>query len=139
VVFYILKLRRRPSRCVRPLWQRILRDKEATTLFSQLKRILSLLLQLVLFALLLLALGDPRTAVGANEGRTSSCSSTRAPACKPSIQASPSQGPDPDAPPERTSRLDEAKRRVTDLIRGLARATACSSPRWMPPSRLYAR
>jgi hypothetical protein len=61
VGLYILKLRRRPvpvpfSR----IWQRILRDQEATSLFSQLKRVLSLLLQLALLALLVLALGDPR-------------------------------------------------------------------------------
>ena len=62
VVFYILKLRRRPIAVpFAHLWQQILRDKEATTLFSQLKRLLSLLLQLALLALLLLSLGDPRT------------------------------------------------------------------------------
>src|SRR5262252_1460366 len=70
VVFYILKLRRRPvpvpfSR----IWERILRDKEATSLFSQLKRLLSLLVQLALLALLLLALADPRTAANLVEGR----------------------------------------------------------------------
>jgi hypothetical protein len=50
------------------IWERILRDKEATSLFSQLKRLLSLLLQLALLALLMLALGDPRTAVNARRG-----------------------------------------------------------------------
>ncbi|MCK6586737.1 MAG: BatA domain-containing protein, partial [Polyangiaceae bacterium] len=45
VVFYILKLRRRPVAVpFSKIWERILRDKEATSLFSQLKRILSLLL-----------------------------------------------------------------------------------------------
>jgi hypothetical protein len=61
LLLYILKLRRRPvSVPFSPLWKRILRDKEATHLFSQLKRLLSLLLQLFLVALLVLALGDPR-------------------------------------------------------------------------------
>src|SRR6185295_5190335 len=61
VVFYILKLRRRPVAVpFSRIWDRILRDKEATSLFSQLKRILSLLLQLLLLLLMLLALGDPR-------------------------------------------------------------------------------
>jgi hypothetical protein len=70
VVFYILKLKRRPIPVpFAPLWQRILRDKEATTLWSQLKRLLSLLLQLALVAMMLMALGDPRPAVGASEGR----------------------------------------------------------------------
>jgi Ca-activated chloride channel homolog len=70
VVFYILKLRRRPvpvpfSR----IWERILRDKEATSWFSRLKRLLSLLLQLALLALLILALGDPRLSSNFVEGR----------------------------------------------------------------------
>jgi len=71
VVLYILKLRRR----VVPvpfslLWERILRDREATTLFSKLKRVLSLLLQLLLLALLVLALGDPRPVESLFRGRT---------------------------------------------------------------------
>ncbi len=70
VVFYILKLRRRPVAVpFSRIWQRILRDKEATTLFSQLKRILSLLLQLLLLALLVLALGDPRLSRSITKGR----------------------------------------------------------------------
>src|SRR5688572_8810030 len=70
VVLYILKLKRRPVAVpFSRLWERILRDKEATSLFSQLKRLLSLLLQLALLALLLLALGDPRTAQNLVEGR----------------------------------------------------------------------
>ncbi len=70
VVFYILKLRRRPVAVpFEKIWERILRDKEATSLFSQLKRLFSLLLQLALLALLLIALGDPRPAANLLEGR----------------------------------------------------------------------
>src|SRR5260370_28423986 len=70
VVFYILKLRRRAVAIpFSPLWQRILRDKEATSLFSKLKRLLSLLLQLALLALLVIALGDPRAAESVMKGR----------------------------------------------------------------------
>src|SRR3954470_17267213 len=70
VVFYILKLRRRPVAVpFSRIWERILRDKEATSLFSQLKRLLSLLLQLAMLMLLLLALGDPRAAMNLVEGR----------------------------------------------------------------------
>jgi hypothetical protein len=61
VALYILKLRRRPvAVAFSKLWRRILRDDETTSLFSQLKRIVSLLVQLALLALLLVALGDPR-------------------------------------------------------------------------------
>ena len=60
-VLYILKLRRRPVPVVfSPIWRRVLGDRESSRLFSQLKRWLSLLLQLALLALLALALGDPR-------------------------------------------------------------------------------
>lgn len=70
VVFYILKLKRRPVAVpFSKIWERILRDKQATSLFSQLKRLLSLLLQLLVLALLLLAMGDPRTAVNLKDGR----------------------------------------------------------------------
>ena len=42
IAFYILKLRRRTVAIpFSPLWARILRDKEATSLFSKLKRLLS--------------------------------------------------------------------------------------------------
>ncbi len=71
VVLYILKLRRRIVAVpFSPLWERILRDKDATTLFSKLKRLLSLLLQLAVLALLVLALGDPRAAESLLKGRT---------------------------------------------------------------------
>ena len=70
VVFYVLKLRRRPVPVpFAQFWERVLRDKDATHLFSQLKRLLSLLLQLALLTLLLLALGDPRLSAAAREGR----------------------------------------------------------------------
>jgi von Willebrand factor type A domain/Aerotolerance regulator N-terminal len=71
LMLYILKLRRRVAAVpFSPLWERILRDKEATTLFSKLKRLASLLLQLVLLALLVLALGDPRAQGSLLAGRT---------------------------------------------------------------------
>src|SRR5512138_1250247 len=70
VGLYILKLRRRAVAVpFSPLWQRILKDKEATSLFSKLKRLLSLLLQLLLLALLVIALGDPRAAATLIKGR----------------------------------------------------------------------
>lgn len=60
---------RRGGALLAPLWNRILRDKEATSLFSKLKRLLSLLLQLALLVLLVLALGDPRAAASLVKGR----------------------------------------------------------------------
>src|SRR5262245_24001280 len=70
VVLYILRLRRRPVAVVfSPIWQRVLGARESSRLFSQLKRWLSLLLQLALLALLAVALGDPRFAARAAQAR----------------------------------------------------------------------
>ncbi|MBW2526974.1 MAG: VWA domain-containing protein [Deltaproteobacteria bacterium] len=122
VVLYVLKLRRRPIAVpFAQLWQRILRDQEATTLFSQLKRILSLLLQLALLALLLLAIGDPRSAVSATEGRhlvvliDASASMQAEDVPDESAGAAGAEGQEPVS-----TRLDLAKRRVRELIRGLS-------------------
>ena len=70
VVLYILRLRRRPvAVAFSPIWQRVLGARESSRLFSQLKRWLSLLLQLALLALLALALGDPRFVARSSEAR----------------------------------------------------------------------
>lgn len=107
LVLYVLKLRRRPvSVPFSPIWQRLLGDKRSTNLFSQLKRWLSLLLQLLLVGLLVLALGDPRLGQSWADGRhivvlvdTSA-----------SMQAR-------DVEPDR---LGVAKQRLEELIQGLA-------------------
>ena len=71
VALYILKLRRRTVAVpFSKLWDRILKDKEATSLFSKLKRLISLLVQLLLLLLLALAVGDPRAAATLMKGRT---------------------------------------------------------------------
>src|SRR4051812_29587288 len=70
VVLYILRLRRRPvAGGVSPVLPRRLWAGGASRLFSQLKRWLSLLLQLLLLGLLALALGDPRFAARSAEAR----------------------------------------------------------------------
>ncbi len=108
-VLYVLKLRRRVVAVpFSPLWERILRDKEATTLFSKLKRLLSLLLQLALLALLVLALGDPRAAESLIKGRT----------VVVLVDASASMQATDVAP----SRLGVAKDEVKKMIRGLGGA-----------------
>ena len=70
VLLYILKLRRRPVPVpfVR-IWDAVFRDRQATELFSKLRRLLSLLLQLILIALLVLALGDPKPKASLSDGR----------------------------------------------------------------------
>jgi Ca-activated chloride channel homolog len=120
VVFYILKLRRRPIAVpFGPLWQKVLRDKEATSLFSQLKRLLSLLLQLALLALLLLALGDPRPAVNESDGRHVVVLIDGSASMKAidgdGLPAFDAQADDTPA----TTRLDAGKEKIREVIRGL--------------------
>jgi hypothetical protein len=70
VIFYILKLRRRPVAVpFSPLWHSVLGDRNASRLFSQLRRWLSLLLQLLLVIAMVLALGDPRPTASLGQGR----------------------------------------------------------------------
>jgi hypothetical protein len=103
---YILKLRRRTlATPYVPLWKRVLEEKEATSLFSKLKRLLSLLLQLALLALLALALGDPRSAVNLVKGRS----------LVVLIDSSASMQSTDGAP----TRLEDAKSEVRKLVRGL--------------------
>jgi hypothetical protein len=69
-VLYILKLRRRRVRVpFSKLWDRVLLEKESTSLFRRLKRLLSLLLQLLFLFLLTAALGDPRLTTEVLDGR----------------------------------------------------------------------
>ncbi len=106
VALYILKLRRRTVAVpFSKLWERLTKDKEATSLFSKLKRLLSLLLQLLLLALLAFALLDPRATVTFTEGRT----------VVVLIDASASMQATDVAP----TRLGVAKEEVKKMIRGL--------------------
>ena len=105
---YILKLRRRTVPVpFSKLWEKILRDKEATSLFSRLKRLLSLLVQLALLALLAIALGDPRAAATLIKGRNLVVVVD----ASASMQAT-------DVPPAK-NRLEAAKDEVKKVIRGL--------------------
>lgn len=105
---YILKLRRRTVAVpFSKLWEKILRDKEATSLFSRLKRLLSLLVQLALLALLVFALGDPRAAATLIKGRN----------LVVIVDASASMQATDVAPAK--NRLDAAKEEAKKVIRGL--------------------
>jgi len=106
---YLLKLRRRTTAVpFSKLWERILRDKEATSLFSRLKRLLSLLLQIALIALLAFALGDPRARTALLKGRN----------LVVLVDASASM----QAVDVGTNRLGVAKDEVKKIIRGLGGA-----------------
>jgi len=109
VLLYVLRLRRRPVAVpYSPIWQRVLRDKDASELFSRLRSLLSLLLQLVLVGLIVLALGDPRPAAGAAEGRS----------IVVLLDASASM----QATDVKPTRLDVAKTKISDIVSGLGSA-----------------
>jgi hypothetical protein len=71
VLAYVLKMRRRRFEVpFSTLWQRVLREKEATSLWKQLKRLLSLLLTLAVLGLLLLAATEPRLGAADRDARS---------------------------------------------------------------------
>lgn len=107
VALYVLRLRRRPVPVpFTRLWQQVLSDKQSSSLFSRLRQLLSLLLQLVIVTALVLALGDPRAEGHREEGRTFVVL----------LDASASMGAT-DTPP---TRLDRGREEVLRLIEGLA-------------------
>src|SRR5262249_45780740 len=70
VVAYILKLRRRRHEVpFSKLWQRVLKEKESSSLFRRLRRLISLAVQLAFLALLLLAAVDPKIGNAETSGR----------------------------------------------------------------------
>lgn len=71
VTLYVLRLRRqRVEVPFSPLWQQVLQERSASRLWDRLKRLLSLLLQLALLGLIVLALADPQSDAQRREGRS---------------------------------------------------------------------
>ncbi|MEZ4268412.1 MAG: BatA and WFA domain-containing protein [Myxococcota bacterium] len=69
VLLYILKLRRRRVEVpFAPLWARLVEERQSSALFRRLKRLFSLLIQLTILALIVLAMGDPRFSSGTGCG-----------------------------------------------------------------------
>lgn len=114
VALYFLKLRRRPITVpFLPMWERLLRDQEASRLFAQLRRWLSLLLHLVLVGLLVLALGDPRLSDRWLSGRH----------IVVLVDASASmQAREADGSNGESTRLEVARRELRKLVDGLSGA-----------------
>lgn len=109
VALYVLRLRRRPVPVpFTRLWQRVLSDKQSSSLFSKLRQLLSLLLQLAMVAALVLALGDPRGQGHREEGRTFVVL----------LDASASMAATDVLP----SRFEQARQKVRELIEGMAAA-----------------
>src|SRR5437762_7321851 len=109
LVLYFLKLRRREMPVSSTLlWRRAIQDLQVNAPFQKLRRNLLLLLQLLLLALLCLALSRPVTNYTPGAGKTSVILIDRS----ASMAAKDSNG---------RTRLEEAKRRAKDLIASMNR------------------
>lgn len=106
VALYLLKLRRRRLEVpFADLWRRVVSESQSTALWKKLRRIVSLVVQLVLLALILTALLDPRLSASQHGRSLAIVVDTSA-----SMQAVDVG----------RSRLDVAKDEARRLVRGLA-------------------
>lgn len=112
VVAYILKLRRRRYEVpFSKLWQRVLREKETTSLWRKLKRLLSLMMQLAFLALLVGAATDPRLGHATSPGRN----------VVVIIDASASMKAE-DEGPDKPPRIARAKQAAREMLKGMGGA-----------------
>lgn len=110
VIAYILKMRRRRFEVpFSSLWQRVLKEKENTILWKHLRRLLSLLLQLSILALLLAAVLDPRLGEGDEDARSVVII----------VDASASMKAVDEGDDGSLTRMEMAKRRARDLLRAM--------------------
>ncbi len=110
-VLYLLRMRRR--KVVVPfaaLWERVTRHSESRKIWRRLRRLLSWLLQLLLLAMIVAAIGDPRTHAWVRDPMTVAIV----------VDASASMaGPTASAQEESGRRIDAAKARAAAQVRGL--------------------
>ncbi len=113
LLLYVLRLRRRQVEVpFSRLWTRVLQDREPTSFWRRLKRLLSMLLQMMILAMLLGAVADPRDRTELKQGRhvlilLDTSASMQA------VDASPKKGEEAKGP---RSRMEVAKEQVRDLI-----------------------
>ena len=106
IILYILKLRRRREPVSTLMfWDQIFKEKQTTSLFQKLRQFLSILLQLLFLALLVLALAQPQLAFMTKSARQ--------------IVLIIDRSASMNALDESISRLESAKQRATRIIDSL--------------------
>lgn len=111
-LLYLLRMRRR--KVVVPfaaLWERVTRDSESRKIWRRLRRLLSWLVQLVLLALVVAAIGDPRTNAWVRDPMTVAIVVDAS-----ASMAGPSETSTEEDP---RTRIDAAKERAAAWVRGL--------------------
>lgn len=113
IALYILKLRRRREPVSTLMfWEQLFKERQTTSLFQRLKHLLSLLLQLLFLALLVLAIARPQFAFITKSARQLILIIDNSASMNAVLKL------DPDNPSSET-RLDSAKEQAGQLVQGL--------------------
>lgn len=117
LLFYLLKLRRRPVRISSTLlWQRAVKDFQANTPFARLRFTLLLLVQLLILACLLLAVGRPAVPGSGVDARRVVLLIDRS-ASMNALDGMPPPATAGARPTPRVSRLDRARELARSIVR----------------------
>lgn len=118
IALYILKLRRRREPVSTLMfWEQLFKERQTTSLFQRLKHLLSLLLQLLFLALLVLAVARPQFAFITKSARQLILIVDHSASMNAVLNFDPDNSKD--AGPETESRLDSAKETALQIVRGL--------------------
>ncbi|MYI95231.1 VWA domain-containing protein, partial [Candidatus Poribacteria bacterium] len=113
IALYILKLRRRREPVSTLMfWEQLFKERQTTSLFQRLKHLLSLLLQLLFLALLVLAVARPQFAFITKSARQLILIVDRSASMNAVLNFDPES-------PETESRLDSAKETALQIVQGL--------------------
>ncbi len=113
IALYILKLRRRREPVSTLMfWEQLFKERQTTSLFQRLKHLLSLLLQLLFLALLVLAIARPQFAFITKSARQLILIIDNSASMNAALKL------DPDNPSSET-RLDSTKEQALQLVQGL--------------------
>lgn len=113
IALYILKLRRRREPVSTLMfWEQLFKERQTTSLFQRLKHLLSLLLQLLFLALLVLAIARPQFAFITKSARQLILIIDHSASMNAVLNLDPDN-------PSSESRLDSAKQSALQMVKGL--------------------